>query len=207
MSETLSAPASFEQIIKQSRFLVRAWPIDDVAQAEQLIAEVCAAEASNHCWAWRLGDRYRFHDANEPSGTAGRPILSAIEGQGLDAVLVVVSRWFGGIKLGTGGLVRAFGGSAAECLRLAERRTIIERCVVKIWLPPDDQGPVRHLLQSADARRLDEGFCAADDGPGMLLWLELDVPRDAVATLQAQLVNATAGRLRWQSKDTDLASS
>jgi putative IMPACT (imprinted ancient) family translation regulator len=61
----------------------------------------------------------RFNDDGEPAGTAGRPILQAIEGQGMDRVVVVVKRWYGGIKLGAGGLMRAYGGTAAECLRRA----------------------------------------------------------------------------------------
>src|SRR3546814_18000784 len=79
-------------------------------------------DATHNCWAWRIGDDYRSNDDGEPAGTAGRPILAAIDGQGMDRVVVVVTRWFGGIKLGAGGLVRAYGGTAAECLRRAVGR-------------------------------------------------------------------------------------
>jgi putative IMPACT (imprinted ancient) family translation regulator len=74
-----------------------------------------------------LADRrdYRSSDDGEPAGTAGRPILAAIDGQGFDRVMVVVTRWFGGIKLGAGGLVRAYGGAAAECLRTAPRVPLV----------------------------------------------------------------------------------
>ena len=75
--------------------------------------------ATHNCWAYRIGSEYRFSDDGEPAGTAGRPILAAIDGQGCDQVVVVVTRWYGGIKLGAGGLVRAYGGCAAECLRAA----------------------------------------------------------------------------------------
>lgn len=67
-------------------------------------------QATHNCWAYKVGAQYRFSDDGEPAGTAGRPILSAIEAQHLDRVMVVVTRYFGGIKLGVGGLVRAYGG-------------------------------------------------------------------------------------------------
>ena len=125
MSATLTAAAVFEEHIQKSRFLARAWPIDSVESAMSHVAECEREEASHHCYAYRIGQQYRFHDANEPAGTAGRPILQAIDGQGMDRVVVVVTRWFGGIKLGAGGLVRAYGGAAAECLRRAPRRELV----------------------------------------------------------------------------------
>ncbi|MFC6616804.1 IMPACT family protein [Deinococcus radiophilus] len=76
-------------------------------------------DATHHCWAYRIGELYRFNDDGEPGGTAGAPILRAIEGQGVQHVMVIVVRYYGGVKLGTGGLVRAYGGAAAECLRTA----------------------------------------------------------------------------------------
>src|SRR5690606_870518 len=74
----------------------------------------------------RIGQSYRFNDDGEPSGTAGKPILQAIDGQGLDRVVVVVTRWFGGVLLGSGGLVRAYGGTAALCLRNADKAPLID---------------------------------------------------------------------------------
>jgi putative IMPACT (imprinted ancient) family translation regulator len=79
----------------------------------------------HHCWAYRIGQAYRFSDNGEPSSSAGKPILAAIDGQGFDRVVVVVTRWFGGIKLGIGGLIRAYGGTAAQCLQQAARQPIV----------------------------------------------------------------------------------
>ena len=73
-----------------------------------------------------MGQSYRFNDDGELSGTAGKPILAAIDGQSLDRVAVVVTRWFGGILLGSGGLMRAYGGTAALCLREAEKVALIQ---------------------------------------------------------------------------------
>ncbi len=128
MSDTLStlvAPCRYREEIKKSRFLAIAGPVASSEQALAFLGDVADPDATHNCWAFRIGQDYRFNDDGEPGGTAGRPILQAIEGQGVDAVMVVVTRWYGGIKLGAGGLVRAYGGTAAECLRRAERVPIV----------------------------------------------------------------------------------
>lgn len=124
----LEQPATFEQTIKKSRFIAAAFPVAGEEEAKASIAAHGDADANHNCWAWRIGTAYRFSDDGEPSGTAGKPILAAIDGQSLDRVAVIVTRWFGGILLGSGGLVRAYGGTAAACLKGAH---LIE---VKPWL-------------------------------------------------------------------------
>src|SRR5438876_12438305 len=124
---TLAAPAEFRQKIARSEFLGVAFPC---ASDDQFFDELKAIEkkhfdATHHCWAFRLlANRQRSSDAGEPSGTAGKPILSGIEGADLFDAAVVVVRWFGGVKLGTGGLSRAYRETAAETLRQAH---IVER--------------------------------------------------------------------------------
>lgn len=125
MAHTLVAPVEFLQDIKKSRFLGKATPIANEDEAKAFLASVSDPAANHNCWAWRIGQAYRFSDDGEPSGTAGKPILQAIDGQDLDGVVVVVTRFFGGILLGSGGLVRAYGGTAAQMLRAAEKREII----------------------------------------------------------------------------------
>jgi len=122
---TITGDVQFEQEIKKSRFLASAGPVATEEDARRFIAGCSSQDAGHNCWAFRIGDIYRFSDDGEPGGTAGRPILQAIEGQDLTQVAVVVSRWFGGVLLGAGGLVRAYGGTAAACLRFAERQPII----------------------------------------------------------------------------------
>lgn len=123
---TLVDIATSQQDIKKSRFTAVAGPVADEAAAKDFVAARSDRAANHNCWAWRLGQRYRFSDDGEPSGTAGKPILAAIDGQGLDGVVVVVTRWFGGILLGSGGLIRAYGGTAALCLREAEKEVLVE---------------------------------------------------------------------------------
>lgn len=124
---TLAAPAEARQEIKKSKFIAHAAPIDSEAAAKAFLAENADPGANHNCWAWRLGQSYRFSDDGEPSGTAGKPILAVIDGQDLDGVVVVVTRWFGGILLGSGGLVRAYGGTAGLCLRDAEKSPLIAK--------------------------------------------------------------------------------
>lgn len=125
MSHTLLAPVEFVQDIKKSRFIGQAAPIASEEEAKAFLAMVSDPSANHNCWAWRIGQAYRFFDDGEPSGTAGKPILQAIDGQDLDGVVVVVTRFFGGILLGSGGLMRAYGGTAAQMLRPAEKRELI----------------------------------------------------------------------------------
>jgi len=122
---TLERIETFEQEIRKSRFLAVAGPVASDAAAKAFIAGHSDATANHNCWAWRIGQSYRFNDDGEPGGTAGKPILQALDGQSLDNVAVVVTRWFGGILLGSGGLVRAYGGTAAACLRAAAKVPII----------------------------------------------------------------------------------
>ncbi|TAM64346.1 MAG: YigZ family protein [Rhodanobacter sp.] len=122
---TLVGTCRHVEEIKKSRFLAQAAPVDSAGRALAFVSAAGDPTATHNCWAYRIGQDYRFNDDGEPGGTAGRPILQAIEGQGMDRVVVLVTRWFGGTKLGAGGLVRAYGGSAAECLRCAERVPLV----------------------------------------------------------------------------------
>jgi len=120
---TIDSPASFEETIKKSRFVGHAACISTQAESLDFYESVCDPQATHNCWAWRINFQVRSSDDGEPSGTAGRPILNVIEQRGLENVMVVVTRYFGGIKLGVGGLVRAYSGTAAKCL---DRASVIE---------------------------------------------------------------------------------
>ena len=130
----LNAPAQFAQEIRKSKFVANAANVASQETALEFVAQASDSTASHNCWAWRIGQNYRFNDDGEPSGTAGKPILLAIDGQLMDTVAVVVTRWFGGIKLGAGGLMRAYGGCAAECLRQAEKSELVDLALVEISL-------------------------------------------------------------------------
>ncbi len=152
---TLKDIAMHREVVKESVFIVYASRADSQNSAFEFLRAVMARhqDASHLCWAYRIGDQYRFSDGGEPGGTAGQPILRAIEGQELDHVVVGVIRYFGGTKLGAGGLMRAYGGTAAEALRTAERQ--VESPRVKIIV----ETGFEHI--SALYRALD--VCAAED--------------------------------------------
>ncbi|AIT09247.1 ABC transporter [Candidatus Francisella endociliophora] len=110
--------------IKKSRFIAYLYKVESEQDALSYISELKAKfpDANHHCWAFSLikENKFRFSDDGEPSGSAGKPILSHIQGHDLTNVLVVVVRYFGGTKLGVGGLIRAYGQAAKEVLKLAE---------------------------------------------------------------------------------------
>lgn len=189
---TLSKPASHALEVKRSRFLAQAAPVTDAEAAMAWLADVADPQASHHCWAWRCGDQYRFHDDGEPSGTAGKPILLAIDGRGLDQVAVMVTRWFGGIKLGAGGLMRAYGGAAAECLRTAATQPLITMTELQLHAPFDALGQVHAVLATTAAEKCAEHFAA--DGVA----LHLRLPADRVETLAVLLRDATRDRARLE---------
>lgn len=195
MLDTLAAPASHELEIKHSRFLASAAPINNAADAMLFIDSVSVADATHNCWAYRYANEYRSSDDGEPAGTAGRPILAAIDGQGYDRVAVVVTRWYGGIKLGAGGLVRAYGGTAAECLRLAQRSPLVPMTERILSCGFQDMGIVHTLLANAGAEKLDEQFLPE----GMRLHVRL--PADRIDALAVRLRDATRDRLRLSEPD------
>lgn len=188
--DTLAAPVSHAIEIKHSRFIAHAAPVDDADAAAAFLQQVSVVDATHNCWAWRIGDQYRSSDDGEPAGTAGRPILAAIDGQGFDRVAVVVVRWYGGIKLGAGGLVRAYGGCAAECLRAAPRVPLIELATLQLSAPFDALGSVHAALPDAHAVKLEERF----DAHGVVLRLQM--PADRVDALKMRLRDATRNRVR-----------
>ncbi|TPW33261.1 YigZ family protein [Martelella alba] len=185
----LKTSFTFEQDIRKSRFAAIAAPVSGEDEARHFLAENSFADASHNCWAFRIGATYRFFDDGEPGGTAGKPILQAIEGQAVDGVIVIVSRWFGGIKLGAGGLIRAYGGTAAECLRRAEKAEIIPTVSASLHLGFSD-------IALLDARFAAEASVAVHDRKfgvdGVLM--ELEIAEDEAARIAAMVIECTNGR-------------
>lgn len=115
-----------EIVIEKSRFIAFACSVSNVGQANLFIESVSKKhyDATHNCYAYVTADGQKFSDDGEPQGTAGMPILNAIKGRNLSNVAVVVTRYFGGIKLGAGGLVRAYGNSAGEVLDMAQKSEV-----------------------------------------------------------------------------------
>ncbi|MEO8673699.1 MAG: YigZ family protein [Tahibacter sp.] len=191
----LAGPATLAQEIRKSRFVANAAPAGDPAAALAFLQQIADPQATHNCWAYRIGAQYRFSDDGEPGGTAGRPILQAIEGQACDQLMVVVTRWYGGIKLGAGGLVRAYGGCAAECLRQAPKIPLIDTIEVDFFLPFAALAIFKARHADWDARVLQEQF----DAEGA--HLRLSVPRPQGEELRRFLSDLTRGRIQWQVRD------
>ncbi len=152
---TIVLPVTVEtERISGSRFLAELAPVTDEAQALVLVADVRAlhADASHHSWAFRLtGGRARSDDDGEPGGTAGQPILRHLDGAGLSNVVCIVTRWFGGTKLGTGGLARAYGGAAAAAIEAADIVLVPRLIRFELAHSWDLTAPIAAVLASFDA--------------------------------------------------------
>ncbi len=179
--------------VKGSRFIASVKP---VATASAATAFVKARReefrnATHGCFAWRISsgrDEMRYSDDGEPSGTAGRPILQEIDGRRLVDLVVVVSRYFGGTKLGTGGLIRAYSGAAAAALELAG---VVERPVVeslRLVFSYDAGGAVRGVLVAF-------GLGPADSRYGADVRMVVDVPVEEVEQFEQAVRDATRGRI------------
>lgn len=192
--DTLVAPASHAIEVKHSRFLAQAAPVASPEAAFAWLSVRSDRDATHNCWAYRIGTQYRSSDDGEPAGTAGRPILAAIDGQGFDQVVVVVTRWYGGINLGAGGLVRAYSGAAAECLRRADRRTLINMAELRLSCGFADSAEVHAALAAFDAEKKEESFDA--EGVRFVLFM----PADRIDDLKARLRDATRNRVRFADK-------
>jgi uncharacterized YigZ family protein len=193
--ETLASPWRHEEDIRKSRFLAQAAPVGSITEALAFIETVSDTAATHNCWSYRIGDAYRFNDDGEPGGTAGRPMLQAIDGQGCDRVVVVVTRWYGGVKLGAGGLARAYGGTAAECLRLAPRVAIVATGRLFIHCDFAELALVTARIREMDGVIEQEIFVA--DGAELTVL----APADRLDAIAARMVDLSRGRIQPRRLD------
>jgi len=187
---TLIRTETFEQDIKKSRFIATAGPAANEDAARRFIADHSVSAANHNCWAWRVGQSYRFNDDGEPSGTAGKPILQAIDGNELDHIAVVVTRWFGGILLGSGGLVRAYGGTAGSCLRNAEKAAIIPAHQLTLSCGFSDLALVKARLLSVDHLVIE-----SETFTGSGADLNLSIPSSEAQRVAQMIQDITSGRV------------
>lgn len=184
---TLKDGATGEIRVQRSRFLALAFLIASEAGFDEALESIRRErfDATHHCWAWRLFDpeRSRSSDAGEPSGSAGRPILQAIQSAELHDIGVVVVRWFGGVKLGTGGLARAYRDAAQEALQGAalEERWLYER--LSVTAPHRDANLVFRMVRPPEIVLASSEF-------GTDARFELDVRRTLAGAIAEELEGA-----------------
>ncbi|MBD8528678.1 MULTISPECIES: YigZ family protein [unclassified Massilia] len=192
MPQTLTAPVHHELLIKKSRFIACVQPMTDRASAQAVVAALRGQhpQAAHVCWALLAGGQSAAVDDGEPSGTAGRPMLDVLRHQDLEGVLATVVRYFGGIKLGAGGLVRAYTDSVAQALLQAEKVAIVRHTTLRCTAPYAQEGMIRRELDAAGATLLE-----VSHGDAVVFALSL-AEADASAFV-ARLNEAGHGRIGW----------
>ena len=177
-----------EVVVKKSRFLGITFPIETAEEAAERIAVIRRKyyDARHNCYAYRLVGAEKFSDDGEPSQTAGKPMLDVLAGAGLTGALVVVTRYFGGTLLGTGGLVRAYTEAAQEAVKHSKVMEIRPRRTVACTVQYSDLGRIQYLFR-------EEGLEPSVDYREKIL-LTAEVPEEQVARLTEAITNATAGQ-------------
>ena len=185
-----------EDVVLGSRFIATIGVAPAADAARQFIGAVRSGfpDATHNCWAYVAGPpgdtaSIGMSDAGEPHGTAGRPMLDVLLHSGIGEIVAVVTRYFGGTKLGTGGLVRAYGGAVQHAL--AELQTIqrVERVMLAVEVGYADVARVRRLLEQVQADIIEERF-------GEAVRYRAAVPVSAVALFEAGVADISAGKAR-----------
>ena len=192
MPQTLAAPAHSELLIKKSRFIGCVQPVQDRAQAQAIVDALWQQHpgAAHVCWALMAGGQSAAVDDGEPSGTAGRPMLDVLRHQQLEGVLATVVRYFGGVKLGAGGLVRAYTDAVAQALLTAEKIPRQQLVQLRLSLPYPLEGLLRREIAAADAQLLQVGHAA-------LVTLQLSLPQAQAEAFKARIDELGHGRIAW----------
>ena len=192
MPFSLARPVHSELIIKKSRFIGCVEPMADRAGALARVAALRAEHpgAVHICWALLAGGQAAAVDDGEPGGTAGRPMLEVLRHQDLDGVLATVVRYWGGIKLGAGGLLRAYTDSVAQALLKAEKLPLLRLQTLRCTVPYAFEGLLRREVEAAQAQLLEVQH-------GSQVELSFSLPEAAVAALMERLSEAGQGRIGW----------
>ncbi len=191
---TLSSTTEAEAKIKRSRFIALSGPAENEKAAKEFLGNVRKKyhDARHVCHGWKFGlpDNVieKGNDDGEPSGTGGEPILNAIRRSSLTDVVVAVVRYYGGIKLGTGGLGRAYGGTADQVLAIAHRREVLLGKEYSLQFPYAQQKTLQHLLENFRGRTLQEDYGAE---VSWRLWL----PHSTSSNFLKELTEISAGKL------------
>ncbi len=196
MPFSLARPVHSELIIKKSRFIGCVEPMADRAGAVARVAALRAEHpgAVHICWALLAGGQAAAVDDGEPGGTAGRPMLEVLRHQDLEGVLATVVRYWGGIKLGAGGLLRAYTDSVAQALLTAEKLPLLRLQTLRCTVPYSFEGLLRREIEAAQAQLLEVQH-------GSQVELSFSLPEAAVAALMERLSEAGQGRIGWLKAD------
>ncbi|TMS59718.1 YigZ family protein [Imbroritus primus] len=192
MPLTLAAPAHSDLQIRKSRFIGCVEPVAGRVAALQRVSALRAAHpgAAHVCWALMAGGESAAVDDGEPSGTAGRPMLDVLRHHDLEGVLATVVRYFGGVKLGAGGLVRAYTDTVAQALLEADKVLLVRKRTVGCSVPYAFEGVLRRSLEAAGAELLRVAH-------GGVVEFEFALPEGDVADFMHRMTEASHGQLSW----------
>jgi uncharacterized YigZ family protein len=186
--------ARAEEVIDRSRFICSVARAETAADAQAFIREIGAEfpDATHHCWAYVAGPpgstaHIGMSDDGEPHGTAGRPMLTVLLHANLGEVVAVVTRYYGGVKLGTGGLARAYAGAVQSGLAVTPVRERVEYGALHVMVSYAHFSAVQHLLSGHEATVLGEQFAEQ-------VTLALQAPLPHLPALRSAIGNATSGQ-------------
>lgn len=196
MPQTIASPVHSELLIKKSRFIGCVQPMADRGEAQNVVAMLRAQHpgAAHVCWALLAGGQSAAVDDGEPGGTAGRPMLEVLRHQDLEGVLATVVRYFGGVKLGAGGLVRAYTDCVAQALLGAEKIAIVKQRGLRCAAPYALEGLIRRELALA-------GASLTHVRHGNEVEFDFSLPDDAAKTLLSRLKESGGGKIEWLIQD------
>ena len=196
MPQTLATPAHSELLIKKSRFIGCVQPLADRASAQAAVDALWKQHpgAAHVCWALLAGGQSAAVDDGEPSGTAGRPMLDVLRHQDLEGVLATVVRYFGGVKLGAGGLVRAYTDAIAQALLSAPKVTLQRMATLQCMVPYALEGLLRREVEAAGADLLDVQH-------GTLVTLQVRLPQAQAEGFVQRINDQGQGRVGWLDSD------
>ncbi|MDP3137576.1 MAG: YigZ family protein [Burkholderiaceae bacterium] len=192
MPLTLAEPVRSELVVRKSRFIGCVQAVPDRAAAQAVVAQLRAQhpDAAHVCWALLAGGHSAAVDDGEPGGTAGRPMLEVLRRQDLEGVLATVVRYFGGVKLGAGGLVRAYTDTVAQALLGAHKLPVQAMQTLHCAVPYALEGLLRRDIEAIGATLLQVSH-------GTLVAFEFSLPQAQAAEFMARLDDAAQGRIVW----------
>jgi len=199
---TVADYACAEFVEKKSRFIGHIAPASTEEEAFDFLARIRNEHksATHNCYAWQVGEQDQFQrssDAGEPAGTAGRPILEAIKRADLHNTIIVVTRYFGGILLGSGGLTRAYSKSAVLAIGAAQRIMRLPACQVMFTF---DYG----LLGKVESYLAQQGLPVADKVYAEQVCFICNIEKAQIRTITDALTDLSGGALRWQELDSQV---
>jgi uncharacterized YigZ family protein len=194
---TIGKSSQIEIRIKGSRFIGMAMPCSTESDADKLLAEIRKIyySATHHCFAYRIGldwaQAFRYSDAGEPSGTAGKPIYDQILGKNLTNLIIVVTRYFGGTKLGTGGLTHAYSNAADMAITSAE---IIERFIMEdllVAVQYTDYNIIERMIHKYGGDIIERGM------ENQIPSIKMQLRKSSIGKFKEEAIEKTSGRVRF----------